>query len=76
MTGLAVVVAEKDGHVALYRGATRLGEPEPNKPAAAPAMDPRRALDEKLRQNEAEEESYKGNIRKKQGGVEMKETGK
>jgi tetratricopeptide (TPR) repeat protein len=74
--GIAVVVVEKDGHVAFYRGHAALGlvPQQPNAPAAAPSAG--QALDEKLRSNEAEEQNYRSNVVKEQRGVEVSRTKK
>ncbi len=78
--GLAVVVAEKDGHVAMYRGQSVIGM----RPAPQPREQERKAkernadaLDEQIRgANEQYEKNYKGNVQKKQEGVEVERTKK
>jgi len=80
--GAAVVVAEKDGHVAMYRGQSVLGllpKPQtaaPNEPAAREGQQ-KDALQQQLKElNEHLEENYKGNSRKQQAGVEVERTKK
>jgi hypothetical protein len=78
---MAVVVAEKEGHVAMYRGQALLAALPP-KPSAAP-QDPNRAkggqqmdaLQEQLKGlNEQVEKNYFDNNARKQEGVEVERT--
>ncbi len=84
--GAAVVVAEKDGHVAMYRGQTALAV-QPPRPAVpqtkakpnqdADAATPNDALQEQLKGlNEQFEKNYWQNNQKQQQGVEVERTKK
>ncbi|MBI2932748.1 MAG: tetratricopeptide repeat protein [Planctomycetes bacterium] len=80
VTGLAVVVAEKDGHVAMYRGQAMLGMMEEQKQQwgqgqrLAPQQE---ALDEEIfRSNDRFEQNFGGNVNRKQQGVEVERTKK
>jgi tetratricopeptide (TPR) repeat protein len=81
--GLAVVVAEREGHVAMYRGQAYLGMLEDKKqtrtkpPAKQPQQEQKELLEqEALDANEAVEDSYGRNIRNRQQGVEVERTKK
>ncbi len=78
--GLAVVVAEKDGHVAMYRGQTALAvQPAPQRRAqdATGQEDYNKALDDRLRGvNDMYEQNWADNVRKQQQGVEVERTKK
>ncbi|HLF93578.1 MAG TPA: hypothetical protein VJB14_08950, partial [Planctomycetota bacterium] len=78
--GAAVVVAEKEGHVAMYRGQSALAPPPPKpamqKPqAGSEAGQQRDALQEQLKGlNEQFEKNYLDNNFRRQEGVEVERT--
>jgi len=80
--GLAVVVAEKDGHVAMYRGAASLGlrpreQPRAQEEERKARMRNANALDDQIKgANEQYEKNYQDNVQKKQSGVEVERTKK
>ncbi|KAF0245707.1 MAG: large extracellular alpha-helical [Planctomycetota bacterium] len=77
--GLAIVVAEKDGHVAMHRGASVIGMIEDAKrkadvPAAAKKLSEQQQelLEKETRSaNDEMEDNYNRNLRNKQQGVEV-----
>ncbi|MCC6741318.1 MAG: tetratricopeptide repeat protein [Planctomycetia bacterium] len=78
--GLAVVVAEKEGHVAMYRGQALIGLIEDAKtrqnaapqPAKKLAEQQQELLDEQLKEaNDSVEDFYNRNLRNRQQGVEV-----
>lgn len=78
--GLAVVVAEKDGHVAMYRGQAMIGMIEDQRRKPSPAEQPAKKLQEQQQElldaelkdaNDAVEDLYNRNLRNKQQGVEV-----
>jgi len=81
--GLAVVVAEKDGHVAMFRGASVLGLMPPRGQTAQPApsqkleQQQKEMLEGELRKaNDSIEDAYNKNLRNSQQGVEVERTKK
>jgi hypothetical protein len=80
--GKAVVVAEKAGHVAMYRGQSALVMPPPAPKPADPSNPARRleaqqsdALQEQLKGlNDRAEKSYQDNNKRQQQGVEVERT--
>ncbi|MBI2922714.1 MAG: tetratricopeptide repeat protein [Planctomycetes bacterium] len=79
--GLAVVVAEKDGHVAMFRGQAAIGLQPPPKPSSQELKNlteqQKEVLDDELNKaNDAMEENYGKNVRKQQQGVEVERTKK
>ena len=79
--GAAVVVAEKEGHVAMYRGQALLAmQPQPQRPAVDPKQQQDQqqdALQEQLKGlNDAFEKNYQDNNMRQQKGVEVERTKK
>jgi TolA-binding protein len=78
--GAAVVVAEKDGHVAIHRGQAALGL-QPPRPKPMPVQSPNPAAADALQEqikglNEQLEKRYGDNNKKQQQGVEVERTKK
>ncbi len=78
--GLAVVVAEKEGHVAMYRGQSVIGQIEESRKRPSPAEQPAKKLQEQQQElldaelksaNDAMEDQYNKNLRNRQQGVEV-----
>ncbi len=79
VVGLAVVVAEKDGHVAMFRGQAAIGiiEQQKRKEAGQQALPQQDALDEQIQgANEYYERNWRDNMNKQQQGVEVERTKK
>jgi hypothetical protein len=82
--GLAVVVAEREGHVAMYRGQSELGRvPDPRKQPqeqeAAKKLEEQQkeVLEDELRRaNDRFEDAYNRNLRNRQQGMEVERSKK
>ncbi len=79
--GAAIVVGEKNGHVAMFRGQTVHQPPPPARaPAAPPTQEPalqKEQLQDYLKNlNEEKEKRYGDNVMKQQEGVEVERTKK
>ena len=74
--GIAVVVAEKNGHTALHRGTSTLGSAKPRSmKKSKPSSSQKKQIEDLLRgSNKQVEEEYWHNNRRSQQGVEIERT--